>query len=325
MQTIVKRINPYLLLALLIIGYYALAFFPYELATRSLVENQAQFLSDGSLSFERGGIALSLPPHSWLRPESSVRPTKFYVETFSLSSEQTGPARIVSFSIDPFERNITIGQENSDLIVRIRKSMSNLNGTPNFVIADVFGNSSWRTIEVRLSSDSFQVLVDGATRLSESLPTGYWLLWDDAYPLVFGNEASGDRVWQGYIRKAQVCAASECVNYVQPSMLQLPKRYWSGPTWRNVLDNQHYFATTPTDVFINLLFFMPLGFLLARLAEPPVGLAKALIVATLISVSIEAVQFILAYRVTSLIDVIVNLVGSGLGFGVGKRVRAFNI
>jgi hypothetical protein len=62
MQTIVKRINPYLLLALLIIGYYALAFFPYELATRSLVENQAQFLSDGSLSFERGGIALSLPP-----------------------------------------------------------------------------------------------------------------------------------------------------------------------------------------------------------------------------------------------------------------------
>ena len=127
-------------------GYCAVAFFPYQLAAPSLVENHAQFLADGSLSFARGGMAISLAPHSWLKPDRGVSPTKFYVEAFSLSSEQTGPARIVSFSVDPFKSNITIGQENSDLIVRIRRSESNLIGMPAFVITDVFGVSTWRKL-----------------------------------------------------------------------------------------------------------------------------------------------------------------------------------
>lgn len=58
------------------------------------------------------------------------------------NSLQHGPARIVSLSANPLLRNFTIGQNDSDLIIRMRTPLTGLNGSnPEFKINDVFVNS----------------------------------------------------------------------------------------------------------------------------------------------------------------------------------------
>jgi glycopeptide antibiotics resistance protein len=49
--------------------------------------------------------------------------------TFETSSlEQTGPARIISLSLDSYQRNVTLGQQNNQLIARIRTPATGFNG-----------------------------------------------------------------------------------------------------------------------------------------------------------------------------------------------------
>ncbi len=53
--------------------------------------------------------------------------------------QQSGPARIVSVSATPHFRNLTLGQEGQDLVVRIRTPGTGLNGTlPEYIVPDFF-------------------------------------------------------------------------------------------------------------------------------------------------------------------------------------------
>jgi hypothetical protein len=53
--------------------------------------------------------------------------------------QQSGPARIVSVSATPHFRNLTLGQEAQDLVVRIRTPGTGLNGTlPEYIFPDFF-------------------------------------------------------------------------------------------------------------------------------------------------------------------------------------------
>jgi len=58
------------------------------------------------------------------------------------SQDQTGPARIVSLSADAFRRNLTIGQDGADLIIRLRTPATGGNGMkPELDIPDVFADN----------------------------------------------------------------------------------------------------------------------------------------------------------------------------------------
>ena len=61
----------------------------------------------------------------------------------SLRPGQAGPARIVSLSSDPSNRNVTIGQEGADVIVRLRRRGGGANGMrPTYRIEGVLTDSS---------------------------------------------------------------------------------------------------------------------------------------------------------------------------------------
>jgi VanZ family protein len=62
------------------------------------------------------------------------------------SPNQTGPARIVSFSRGTGQRNITLGQEDSDLVFRVRTPWTGRNGIyPQFVLRKAVPDSGpWR-------------------------------------------------------------------------------------------------------------------------------------------------------------------------------------
>jgi VanZ family protein len=60
------------------------------------------------------------------RPRSELTVEAWFAPT---DLDQTGPARIVSYSLNADERNFTLGQQNAEIIFRLRTPVSGVNGT----------------------------------------------------------------------------------------------------------------------------------------------------------------------------------------------------
>ena len=119
---------------------------------------------------------------------------------FPENNNQRGPARIVSYSLDPNYRNFTLGQEGSDLIMRLRTENTSLNGTePSLIVEDVFKYHKPIHIVVSYNFYEQSVFVDGIIRTTSIIPGGNFKNWGPEYPLILGNEATGDRPWLGEI------------------------------------------------------------------------------------------------------------------------------
>jgi hypothetical protein len=228
---------------------------------------------------------------------------------------QTGPARILTISGGNHVRNLTLGQEGADLVLRIRCPGSTENGTPAYLVADVFRTRDWRDIEVRLEDTRLTFAVDGTPHVSGFLPRFPFRNWDDTFPLVMGNELPAGsppfgRAWIGEIRKASVDLNGQTFDYLDPAATQLPADWWDiGPPAR--LIDLH--RASVQDVSINLVGFMPFGGLLMLLYGRKLSVPSVMAVGALLSGSIEALQVAIPSRHPSLIDLIVNTAGAGLG------------
>lgn len=74
---------------------------------------------------------------------------------------QAGPARIISVSDSPYQRNLTLGQELDDLILRLRTPKTGENGrNPAIVIPDVFSNAQWHQILITYNGSKFVFYID---------------------------------------------------------------------------------------------------------------------------------------------------------------------
>jgi len=117
------------------------------------------------------GKGIFLGPHHWLKSTSHAEYlTQRIIETsqFSLGvtvatdkTMQTGPARIVSLSADPRHRNFTLGQEESNLIFRLRTPLTGDNGTPDMIVRDLFTSPDRRNIIISYNGSVLKVYVDG--------------------------------------------------------------------------------------------------------------------------------------------------------------------
>jgi Concanavalin A-like lectin/glucanases superfamily len=108
---------------------------------------------------------------------------------------QNGPARIVSISQDPGLRNFTIGQEGAGVHVRLRTTKTDGQGQPELQVPNVLTGEGQHILFVRRGEDHV-LYVDGkeAGRLAVG---GDLSNWDLSMPLVYGNEATGNRDWEG--------------------------------------------------------------------------------------------------------------------------------
>ena len=86
---------------------------------------------------------------------------------------QQGPARILSLSRDPWHRNLTLGQDGSSLVVRLRTPFSGENGThPALVIDNCFAAD--REQKIRVAYDGRRLVVrDGDHRILGRLELRY--------------------------------------------------------------------------------------------------------------------------------------------------------
>ncbi|MBK1700125.1 VanZ family protein [Thiococcus pfennigii] len=110
-------------------------------------------------------------PYSWLETAraatplaNSVRATSEFTLSVAVAAtegSQTGPARIISISEGPWRRNLTLGQEESDLILRLRTRTSGENGSdPELRLPNVFVDDLTHQIIVTYDGQFLRVYVD---------------------------------------------------------------------------------------------------------------------------------------------------------------------
>jgi hypothetical protein len=76
---------------------------------------------------------------------------------------QTGPARIISLSSDPFHRNFTLGQEGADLIFRLRTPISGENGTnAQLIVPNIFADTAIHHLVITYDGSAIRAYIDGA-------------------------------------------------------------------------------------------------------------------------------------------------------------------
>jgi hypothetical protein len=118
---------------------------------------------------------------AWLIPENTT---------------QTGPARIVSYSINTGTRNFMLGQNAAIYRARNRSSVANANGDPalDTTAADV----KTELQHVVMTFDPAvgrKIYVNGQVAAQETAPAT--LAWTNDQLFVLGNEVTNDRVWKG--------------------------------------------------------------------------------------------------------------------------------
>ena len=114
-------------------------------------------------------------------------------------AEQTGPARIVSLSLDRSKRSLSLVQEKGRYELRLRTSTTSDNGTPVTPTPD--GTAIHRQTHIvatRTPDGVVRIFLDGQ-EVATNTVAGDMNRWPDDCRLVVGNEVSGDRPWRGEI------------------------------------------------------------------------------------------------------------------------------
>ena len=113
--------------------------------------------------------------------------------------DQTGPARIVSLSLDTSKRSLSLVQDKGRYEVRLRTSTTSDNGTPSTPTPD--GSAVVRRthlVATRTPDGVVRIALDGK-EVAQNTVAGDMNRWPDDCRLVVGNEVSGDRPWRGEI------------------------------------------------------------------------------------------------------------------------------
>jgi len=321
-----KNQRTYFFAALLLVPiYFFSGFYPFHIKTPSTDEriNGAIAASNRGIQFLAPGIAYTEEAPSWLGDAISTSRFEVTLEVRTSDQEQRGPARIFTLSSDRSHRNLTVGQWGPNLSVRIRTPYTSVNGLPPYAVKDVFADSGWHKIGVRIRPGNIEVSVDGDISITAAMPDQPLEDWDPDYRIALGNELSGDAPWLGDIRKAVVRAGDQSFDYLAPGALGLPERF--------ALKNYHAWKVVPfvdvldiwaaiRDWTINVLGFVPFGWLVVRRRWPRPGILLATILASGISFTIEAGQLLIfTSRSPSTEDIIMNVLGAALGAWLAKR------
>ncbi|GAB2911250.1 LamG domain-containing protein [Rheinheimera gaetbuli] len=115
---------------------------------------------------------------------------------------QEGPAAIVSYAGSNTERNVTLGQSQYNYNFLLRTASSDFAGIPALSTADADEVLQATLQHVVLTQDPVngrRIYVNGEDTGARDSAAAV-RNWDDTYALIIGNEANGNRQWQGTMR-----------------------------------------------------------------------------------------------------------------------------
>ncbi len=103
-------------------------------------------------------------------------------------TNQSGPARIISLSGSPYQRNFTLAQEGADLVLRMRTPITGKNGSiPELVVPDVFKDFQWHQLIITYANSLLQIYVDKLTNLHYLELTPKFLIANYLLPMTTYN------------------------------------------------------------------------------------------------------------------------------------------
>ncbi len=112
-------------------------------------------------------------------------------------TSQTGPARILTLSNDPNQRNFTLGQDGDKFDVRLRTSKTDTNGIPSLSSAPhSLKTKLTHVVYTRDRSGKTRIYLDGKSVQEKTIP-GDLTNWNAGFRLGLANELTGDRPWEG--------------------------------------------------------------------------------------------------------------------------------
>ena len=115
-------------------------------------------------------------------------------------TDQEGPARIVSFSKSPNQRNFTLGQEFETFDFRLRTSSTSTNGIPSISTGDgSLAAKLTHVVSTRQRAGRARIYING-TQVVEKTNVGTMSNWDQSHQLLLANELGGSRPWLGTYR-----------------------------------------------------------------------------------------------------------------------------
>ena len=302
--------------ALAIYAVLSLEPFDWQLPRRQA--NHAEHGPEG-WRFAASGIVLAELPEHWLENAQRAEAIDVSVVVRPLATVQSGPARILTISRDTHLRNLTLGQEDDDLVVRLRTEGTDLNGLragePIARVEDVFRAGSWVAIDLRIRPRELAIAIDGERALVRGLPEPVLATWQPSLGLALGNETTCDRPWLGEIRAAVIEVPGERVDYARRDDVEVPATCWVIGYPPAMVPFRLLF---PQDVVLNVLMYLPLGCLLGLSVRARTGRAFAgsLLALLAVSAAFEGAQLFVASRFTSVDDIICNTIGGGLGLGL---------
>jgi VanZ family protein len=298
---------------MIVAAYWMAGFYPFDLDLPWFQDNGLIRQPDGSLEFISAGIGRTAAAPAWVGAAIQQGSFAISVRACPHHAVQTGPARIVTISKDPWLQNVTIAQNGHDLEVRLRRSGSDLSGMPPYVVPNTFRDLSCRSIDLRVEPLKVMIYVDSVEMVIGPLESQSLDTWDRGFRLAVGNELTNNRAWLGSIKVLRAGAPSYTVDYLVPHSLVLPERLWHVPGRLTTVVENSPWTTNRDDAVLNVLGFVPLPLLLAATAFPRTRGLIILFAAILVSLSMEIGQTLFAHRVPSLADLALNTVGAALG------------
>jgi hypothetical protein len=297
-------------LVLLVLGSWA----PFQLEPPLLRTNEARFVDDDVLEVAPPSLVRTEGPPSWLEVVRDEGAFVLRLDARTDRPRQDGPARLLSLSWDVSRRNLTLGQLGGALAVRMRHPGTDEQGQPQLIVPGVFTTPEWRTIEVRVDQ-LLEVSIDGVPVRRVVVGDDALAGWDPTYPLLFGDERTGGRGWEGQLRRPELTVAGVRHDLLTADPLVIPERYWEVPgrltdpsTSRPPLEN------VLTGV-LHTLIGLTIGALLA-LRRPARSYLATLTVWAAISVTVNLGKVVIATRHPSVATALLQLGGGGIGIAL---------
>jgi mono/diheme cytochrome c family protein len=167
---------------------------------------QAVRVSAESLQFVSSAIVATSNPATALTAairESEALTVAVWVNP--LQGVQSGPARILTLSIDTSRRNFTLAQDGDRYDFRLRTTETNENGIPSTATpAGSVVAGEWTHVVVTRGDDGETVIYLNGAAAIRGRVGGTFANWDDNCRLALGNELTGDRTWLGEISLAAI-------------------------------------------------------------------------------------------------------------------------
>ncbi len=136
---------------------------------------------------------------------------------------QTGPARIITLSKDPTNRNFTVGQDADAWEIRLRTTDTSANGIPAVrTRASSVQRRLTHVVYVRHRDGRVAVYLNGQPHLRQQV-AGSLANWDESFRLTLANEQDGSRPWLGTYRR--IALYSRPLDY-----RELLQHYQAGPS-----------------------------------------------------------------------------------------------